>query len=274
MIDLKTDSQDMAETYDEISDQQFNNGRFLIEKLGVKSRDTVLDIGCGTGRLGLYVAGIIGKSGKLTGIDPLATRIDIANENNRNPNTVFRTGTSDDLHFLADNSVDVVYLNAVFHWIVDKDATLVEIYRILKQGGRIGITTAAKELPNSFRLITNSVLQRKPYNRSVNLEEDPMTKHGVTSTELIQLLSKFGFKIVDFQVKQIQKNYSTPKDVIDFLESSSFGNHLNHVPPQLQEKARSEIETELKKYQTNDGIEFAGHTIFTVAQKSAKLHHA
>lgn len=267
MINLNIDNENLADTYDTISDQQFENGRALIEKIGVEQGNTVLDIGCGTGRLGLYVADRIGKSGSLIGIDPLYTRVNIANENNRNPNAVFKKGVSDDLRFLADESVDVVYLNAVFHWIVDKDTTLAEIRRVLKPGGKIGLTTAAKELPNRFRQITDSVLLREPYNRAVRLEDDPMTKYGVATTELVQLISKFGFWVKDVQIKEIRRDYPTTKHVVDFLESSSFGNHLNHVPLQLRQKARVEIENEFKKHQTGNGISFIGHTIFAIGQK-------
>jgi ubiquinone/menaquinone biosynthesis C-methylase UbiE len=274
MINLEIDDNSLAKTYDTISDQQFENGCALIEKLGVGQGNAVLDIGCGTGRLGFYVADRIGRSGRLVGIDPLYTRINIANERNRNPNAVFKKGVSDDLSFLADDSIDIVYLNAVFHWIVDKDATLGEVYRVLKPGGRLGLTTAAKELPNSFRLITDSVLKREPYNKAVRLEDDPMTKHGVTTTELVQLLSRFGFRVKDVQIKEIRRDYPTPKHVIDFLESSSFGNHLNHVPLQLREKARKEIENEFEKYRTGKGINFTGHTIFATAQKSPEPQHA
>lgn len=274
MINLNIDNENLADTYDTISDQQFENGRALIEKIGVEQGNTVLDIGCGTGRLGLYAADRIGRSGKLVGIDPLLTRVNIANESNRNPNAVFKTGVSDDLSFLADDSVDIVYLNAVFHWIVNKDATLTEIHRVLKPGGKLGLTTAAKELPNSFRLIIDNVLQREPYNRVVRLEEDPMMKYGVTTTELVQLLSKFGFWVKDVQIKEIRRDYPTSEHVIDFLESSSFGNHLNHVPLQLREKARKEIENEFEKYRTGKGIRFTGHTIFAIAQKSTEPRYA
>jgi ubiquinone/menaquinone biosynthesis C-methylase UbiE len=269
MTNLKLDTLTLAERYEKISDNQFKNGQILIEKLGVKAGDNLLDIGCGTGRLGRFIADKIGPSGSLVGIDPLEERIKIARQQNRYPNIVFKTGTSDDLTFLEDNSTDIVYLSAVFHWIVNKEATLAEIQRVLKPEGKLGITTGAKELRSSSKLqaITESVLKREPYSKFVNLEESVHNKYGVTTTELIQLLVKSRFKVVDIQIKTTQRNYQKARQIIEFSEASSFGNYLSHVPESLREKAKTDIEAEFKKYQTEKGIDFEGYTIFAIAQK-------
>jgi len=264
-ITLTLDNSELAQSYDELSSSQFNNGVALIDKLEVRQGATVLDVGCGTGRLGRHLVGIIGATGTYIGIDPLEERIKIANEKNDLPNAFFEIGSAEDLESIKDNSVDVVCLNAVFHWIQDKEAALWEIVRVLKPGGKVGITTGARELNfySGIEFITNSVLKRDPYHKLVQLQERP----HLTTTELIDMLVKFNLKVLDLQVKTVKRTHSTAKDYIRHIEASSFGNYLSNVPPWLREQIKSDIEIELEKYRTTDGIQLSRHTIFAIAKK-------
>ncbi len=268
-VNLTLDNEDLANTYEQISDSQFNKGRILIEKLEIKHGDSVLDIGSGTGRLGRHVITQIGQSGNFVGIDPLAERIKIANEKNEYANAIFQIGNAEDLSPIPDNSFDVVYLNSVFHWVINKEVALQEILRVLKPGGKVGIATGAKELNNvsGLKLITDSVLKREPYNKVVRLEDSTQNQHGLTTTKLIQLLTAARLKVIDVHVRKIERNHRTAKEVIKLSEASAFGNYLNHVSESLREQAKADIEAELEKHRTKDGITFDSYTIFAVAGK-------
>jgi ubiquinone/menaquinone biosynthesis C-methylase UbiE len=268
-VKLTLDNKDLAKTYDEVSNSQFNNGRVLIEKLKIKTGDSILDIGSGTGRLGWHVIDIIGPTGSYLGIDPLEERIKIANTKNTHPNAVFKIGNAEDLNSVADSTIDVVYLNSVFHWVLNKEVALAEIFRVLKPEGKVGITTTPKELHcvSEVNVITDKVLKRDPYNKAVCLEDSTHHQHGLTTTALIQLLTKAGFKVTDAQIKEVTRQYSTAEEVTKFTEASCFGNYLNHVPDSLREQAKLDIEVEFEKHRTKDGIQFSGHMIFAVAQK-------
>jgi ubiquinone/menaquinone biosynthesis C-methylase UbiE len=269
MTNLQLDTIELAEKYDEVSKMQFNHGKILIGDLGIKRGEHVLDIGCGTGRLGVYVAGITGSSGKVIGIDPLPYRIDIARRKVKpDIKLSFEVGKSDDLGVFKDNSFDAVYLNSVFHWIHDKTTTLSEIYRVLKPGGRLGITTASKENPNTIRLITNRIFQRKPYVGHVDPEEDASFKYGVTAPELKELLTKSSFTIKSIEIKKFTDYFDTVDTVIERNNASSFGNFLAHVPERLRVSAIEDVKAELEKQRTAHGIESVRNLIFAIAYKN------
>lgn len=117
------DTIELAERYDQVSEGQYNNGLTLIANLGVKKGQTVLDIGCGTGRLTSRVAKIVGDTGQVIGIDPSKERIEIARRNvpdSPRSNISLEIGDANSLYHFQNNSFDIVYLNIVFHWIDNK----------------------------------------------------------------------------------------------------------------------------------------------------------
>lgn len=268
MSNVKLDTPFLAKKYDKVSDSQFEDGLQLIKELAVTKAQQVLDIGCGTGRLSSHVAKILGNEGQLYGLDPSEYRINIARQKTISQNlknAVLDVGYSDDLSRFEDNSFDTVYLNVVFHWIEDKKQTLKEIYRVLKPGGYLGITTGAKEVPGTLKAVTDKVLQHEQYASRVNWKSDP--NKSITSSELRKLLEDQEFKILKLHVKKGVKYFKTPDEFIDFGESSSFGTFLTHVPSSFREAVKLDIVNEIKKEQSENGIRFERNLTFAIAQK-------
>src|SRR5687768_10154024 len=73
-VSLALDSAELASTYERVGTRQFEHGKLLIAALAPRPGERVLDIGCGTGRLGDYVAELIAPDGAVVGIDPLPHR--------------------------------------------------------------------------------------------------------------------------------------------------------------------------------------------------------
>ena len=247
MTQYNLDTPQLAETYDQISDFQFRRGSLLVSKLGIRPADTVLDLGAGTGRLGLHVVeNLLSGEGRLIGLDPLPDRIALANSRNRYGNAHFAVGQAEDLSSIADGTVDVVYLSSVYHWIVDKVQGLREVLRVLKPGGKVGLTTAAREFQqnNTIRVVVDQVLSRSPYSGVVRVADSIQNRNWVTTTELIGHFQSAGLELVGLEVKPIHNSHPDGASVLDFWESSSFGNTLAHVPPELRDQARADIVAE------------------------------
>ena len=258
-----SDTRDLAEHYDQTSDSQFENGIRLIAELGIKNGDRVLDLGCGTGRLSRYAAGITGKIGCIVGLDPSRHRIRIAQEKSRLiPQVSFRVGSDQDLGSLPDNSFDGVYMNSAYHHIESPKArasALTRIHRILKRGGRIGLLDPDQASPSIMRIVTREVLEKY----GIHFRDDD----GVTTEEIESELAYTGFRVQKVEYIRNPERYDSALAIVHAAESSHFGNYLLEVPEELRNEIRMEIEQKLSEFQTCTGISMIRSRVLIIAEK-------
>lgn len=267
MTSYDHDSTRLAETYDRVSASQYAGGKRLIEILAIKAGDRVLDVGCGTGRLACWIAECVGPNGIVAGIDPLAQRIAIARDRNRDIH--FEVGSAEDLSCFPDKSFDVVSLNAVFHWIEDKPKALAEICRVLRPGGRLGVTTTPKELrlAGTLSVVCASVLTQAPYAEAIQPAGLEVLDRHVTTTEALTLLAEQQFELVELHVVRRTQVLRSGRDVVDFAESSSFGNLLSLVPERLQASLSKDLAAAFEKSKQGDDIVLHQFVMVFVAER-------
>jgi L-amino acid N-acyltransferase YncA/2-polyprenyl-3-methyl-5-hydroxy-6-metoxy-1,4-benzoquinol methylase len=104
--------------------------------------ETVLDLGSGTGLDVLLSAHRVGPTGRAIGLDMTDQMLALARRHAVEAgvtNVEFLHGHIEDIP-LPDSSVDVVISNCVLTLSADKPAVFAEIARVLKPGGRIGVS--------------------------------------------------------------------------------------------------------------------------------------
>jgi len=113
----------------------------------LREGETVLDLGSGGGIDVILSAKRVGPSGIAYGLDMTDEMLALARQNASDAavqNVHFLKGVIEQIPLPAD-SVDVVISNCVINLSVDKPAVLTEIARVLKPGGRIGISDVVAE---------------------------------------------------------------------------------------------------------------------------------
>ena len=113
----------------------------------LREGETVLDLGSGGGIDVILSARRVGSTGTAYGLDMTDEMLALAQQNARAAgatNVHFLRGVIEDIP-LPSESVDVVISNCVINLSTDKAAVLTEISRVLRPGGRLGISDIVAE---------------------------------------------------------------------------------------------------------------------------------
>ncbi len=133
-----------AQDYAKNSANQFQWAKELIPKLKLQGNETLLDIGCGDGKITAEIAKCL-PSGRAVGVDSSEKMINLAKSTfpqKDYPNLSFQVMDARKLTFRAE--FDRAFSNAALHWVVDQKAVLDGVQRSLKSGGRLLFQMAGK----------------------------------------------------------------------------------------------------------------------------------
>jgi len=100
----------------------------VLEWLAAKPGERILDLGCGDGQLTHRIAA---NGATVVGVDTSPEMVAAA----RSLGIVAMEANAESLPF-SDHAFDAAFSNAALHWVLNQDAMLAQVRRVLKPGGR------------------------------------------------------------------------------------------------------------------------------------------
>ncbi len=119
--------------YDRISAPQEQWATVTLDRLELEGDETVLDAGCGSGRVTRLLLDRLPR-GRVLAVDAAPSMVEQARQNLDDRATVWQ---SDLLELEVPERVDAAFSNAVFHWVPDHDALFARLHAALKPAGQL-----------------------------------------------------------------------------------------------------------------------------------------
>lgn len=124
-----------AASYDTVSTVQQEWGRRILARIGLRGNEAVVDAGCGTARLAELLAAAV-PQGWVLAVDSSKEMLEVA-RSRLGEETNIRLLRADLSALPLAGAVDMIFSNAVFHWIPDHESLFGSLAGALRPGGRL-----------------------------------------------------------------------------------------------------------------------------------------
>ena len=245
-----------ATTYDRISDAQESWGTKTIERRKWKGNEIVLDAGCGSGRLTKILSSKV-TQGKVIAVDSDLSMIRLAKENlAKFSNIEFIKMDISQLEI--EEKVDVVFSNAVLHWILNHKKVFERFWQILKPDGQLLIQCGGhRNLTKTLSIINKVRKSKEFYNYFCNNKGEDIwnqTWYFAKKEDTEKILQEIGFENIQVFLANKDAKFSNKEEYFLFIKTIVLIPYLKYLPNQtLKDKfpksVIQEIETNAKELQ-------------------------
>lgn len=265
------DSEEFINTFDEAPLWSASFGLLLLKHLELKPNLKVIDIGSGAGFPLLELAGRLGNTCKLYGIDPWKNASVRAKQKIKNyglSNVEILECSAEQIPF-AENSIDLIVSNLGINNFDKPELVFKECNRVLKHNGKLALTSNLNGHWKEFYAIFYSTLKQVGKDNLVPIIKSD-EEHRGTVESISKLFVDSGFNVTRYYEESLE---------MKFVDGSAFLNHyfvklgwlttwMSILPKDDLQEIFSALEQNLNKYSiVNGGLSLTVPMVFMEGEK-------
>jgi len=216
-----------ASAYHQISSPQLAWGLEVLERLPLAGDETVLDAGCGSGRLSEKLLERLPR-GRLIALDSSQSMLREAKEMLRRHGDRVTFLRADLGALELDRVADAVYSTATFHWVLDHDALFAGLLRALRPGGRLVAQCGGGANLHAIHERASALMRSPPFAAHYAHWKDPW--HFAGPEETLARLSRLGFEEPRGWLEEAPTQFPDAATFRRFIQSVVLRVHLAPLP--------------------------------------------
>jgi trans-aconitate 2-methyltransferase len=234
-----------ARRYHRVAQPHAGWGAAIIDRLALRGDETVLDAGCGSGRVtsqllerlprGRVIAADLSSSMLAQAQQTLAEAADRV------------TFVQVDLCALATvldaRAVDLVFSTAVFHWIADHATLFAALRRVLRDGGRMVAQFGGGDNLAGFMRATDAVVARAPFDAALAGQQLWRFYYSPEQTEARALAA--GFSSAAAWLEPSPQSFADAAALADYCRGVVLTAHVAVLPDDLREPFVAQVVDEI-----------------------------
>jgi trans-aconitate 2-methyltransferase len=231
-------------SYDRISGTMEALGLEVLARLELNGGETVLDAGCGSGRITQALIERLPR-GRVIAVDESASMVEAARRRlqagadgrgSADASARLELRVGDLLELECEPPVDAILSTATFHWIADHARLFARLHAALKPDGRLVAQCGGEGNITVLRGTANEVLAHEPYAEHFLDWRAPWNYAGAVPTR--ERLLAAGFSSAECWLTPAPREPEHPRE---FLSTIVLGPHVQQLPLELREPFMDDV---------------------------------